>query len=101
MLFRNTHPGADMHFVNGVGGIEGILPMAALHPLLIVPLVSQIPDHGSSARRWFMEETDRISLVYAVPLITRRNVEFVDLPFAEAGNKSFPNAGTAPRLERM
>ena len=48
-----------------------------------------------------MKNSKRIGLVADVSLVVRNDVILVQRAFADSGNKSFPDAGTPARLQRM
>jgi hypothetical protein len=53
-----AHPRAEMDFVHGDRRIEGIAFVAQAHPIVIAPLVLEVPDDGASARRGLKERPD-------------------------------------------
>ena len=45
VLFGNAHPRAKVYFVDGVRRAQGVAGVAILHPVAVVPLVVEVPDH--------------------------------------------------------
>ena len=45
VLLRDAHPRAEMDLVDGLRRAQRIAAGALLHPVLIAPLVVEIPDH--------------------------------------------------------
>ena len=65
MIFGDAHPRAEMDFVNRVRGAQGVAVGAILHPVVIGPLVVEIPDDRGGAGRFFVENAERVGFVDA------------------------------------
>src|SRR5215471_3686541 len=75
--------------------------MALLHPLLIAPLVVQIPHHRRGSRRLLLQQANGISLVHAVSVTVRFDVELVKRPMVRARYKSLPDARGSARIQAV
>ena len=94
----HSHPGADVQLVNRDRRAQRMFLPALLHPLLIAPLVVQIPNTRRRSRRLLVVKTYRVGLVSDVSMLPRTDVILVQCSFADAGDESFPYPGTPPRL---
>src|SRR5260370_17142293 len=56
-----------------------------------LPILVEIPDYRRCSRGLFVVDAERIGLLADVALTMRNNVEFVQRPFANARNESFPD----------
>jgi hypothetical protein len=63
VFFGNAHPRAEVNFINGLWRAQGVAGGALLHPLAVVPLVVEIPHHGSGAGRLFVPDAERVGFV--------------------------------------
>jgi hypothetical protein len=97
-LFRDAHPGTEMHLVDGHRCLELVVFVSGTHPLLIAPFVGKVPDDRSCARRNFVVQSERISLVDRVHVITRTDVELVHRPLAQIRDERLPHARTRLRV---
>jgi len=88
-------------FVNRLRGAQRIVAGAVLHPVVVVPLVVEIPDHAGRARRFFVQKPEGIGLVDVVAVAARFDVKFVESAFGYAGDEAFPDTGTAARGEEV
>src|ERR1700756_5865694 len=88
-----------MHLVNGLGGAQRVAAGAVLHPVLVAPLVIEVPDDGGSAGRFFVQQAERVGLVDAVSVALRFDVELIERAARHSGEKSFPDAGRAARTQ--
>src|SRR5450759_611221 len=89
-----------MHFVNRHRGVQRIGRTPPRHPFPVLPVVSQIPDTGTGAWRYFTEHGIRIGLVDLVVLVARGDVIFVAIAANDARHKVFPYAGTVRPLSQ-
>ncbi len=102
VLVGHPSPGAEMHLVNRHGGIESVCARSRLHPLVIAPLVRQVPDDGGGARGEFGVKGERIGLIDAVTRLSRDDMIFIDRPGGHSRDKAFPDAGRiAAHLEKV
>src|SRR5579871_2450917 len=90
-----------MYLVNRLRRAQGITLRSFLHPFLVVPVVIQIPEHGSGSRRLFTPDANRISLVDAISVTMGIDVELVKCAVIRPGDESFPDAGRAARIQAM
>ena len=90
-----------MDFINRVGRAQRIALVSLLHPLLIVPFVVQGPKHRSRARRLFMHDADRISLIDTEAMTVGFDVELVEIAMVCARSKSFPDSRRSARVQAM
>src|SRR4030042_349237 len=98
---HHSPPGTQMHFVDGDGGIKGIVGVSFLHPYLVSPVVSQIPDDRGCLGRCFTIEGKRVRFLYAIAAMMRDNVILVNCALSHPGNKSFPYTGLPFRVEKV
>ena len=63
VIFGDAHPGAEMDFVDGLRGAQGVAGGAVLHPVVVGPLVVEVPDDRGGARRFFVEQAERVGFV--------------------------------------
>src|ERR1700757_4923748 len=82
-----------MNFVDGLGRAQRTAFGALLHPLLIVPLVAQIPNDRGSAWWLFTPEADRIRLVHTITVAVGLDVKFIEIPGLGTWDEALPNAG--------
>ena len=87
-----------MHLVNGHRGLQRIPLRPGFHPLLIGPLVVEVPDHRGGARRLLVKNAERIGLLAHVSLIVGNDVVLVERALADSGDEAFPDAGTGRAL---
>ena len=66
-----------------------------------MPLVFEIPNHGCRTRRLLVQDAKRIGFIDDIAVVMRNDVELIQRAFADAGQKSFPDTGTAASLKRM
>ena len=71
---------------------QGIATGALLHPVIVVPLVVEIPDDRGGARRFLVQQAERVGLVDAVSMAIRFDVEFIEGALGYAGDEAFPDA---------
>jgi len=102
LLLRNSSPGPQVELVDGNRRPEGVGLAPGTHPFRVVPGMIEVPDHGSRIRRSLRAERKRVRLVDPVAMVPGDDVVFVDGATAQAGDKTFPNAGTVfPDLQGM
>src|SRR5512143_445996 len=91
-----------MDFVDGPWRIERVRRAAPLHPILVLPLIRQVPDPGCGRRRRFPETGERIALVDAIAVESGFDMVFIGAAMRDAGYESLPDPRTVrPRLQRM
>ncbi len=78
VLFGDAHPRAEMDFVDCLRCAQGVAGGALLHPVVVVPLVVEIPDDRGGARRFLVQQAERVGFVDAVSVAVRFDVEFVE-----------------------
>ncbi len=100
-FLRNPHPGTQMDFVDGNRCMQGISPFAILHPVMIGPLIFEIPYHGSGARRFFMQDPERVCLVDYESVVPRNDVKLINGSFGHSGDEPLPNARTLANPKGM
>ncbi len=77
VLFGDAHPGAEVNFVDGDGGVQGVVGGAFFKIASVVPGVVEIPDHRSGARRLLGEKAHRVGFFSLVPVFIGLDMEFV------------------------
>ncbi len=100
-LFRHSHPGTEMNFVDRNRRLQRISFPARFHPLLVGPLVVEIPDDRSRTRRLFVKHAKRVGFLADVSLIVGNDVVLVQRALADSGHKAFPDTGTPACLKQM
>ncbi len=101
VLFRNPHPRPDMHFVNRHRRLDRITRPALLHPFLVAPGVIEIPHHRCRSWRLLLQQSNRIGLIDAVPVMMRLDMKLVERALVCPGNESFPDARIPSRAQGM
>ncbi len=92
VLLRRPSPGPHVEFVHGEGRPERIPGVPLLHPLVVAPVVSEVPDEGGGAGRRLPGKREGIALVAAVAVVTGYDVILVQSAVADAGDEPFPDA---------
>src|SRR4051794_40990717 len=100
MLVRRVPPRADVHLVDGHGRVERVVLTSLGHPVVVTPVVGQIPHDRCRAGRLFGEEREGIGLVREV--LPDAGLDPVLVPGAglDAGERRVPDARRALDLER-
>src|SRR3989442_3372820 len=88
-----------MNFIDRDWGIQRVASAAGAHPLLVSPVVAQIPNHRSRARRLLMKNSVRIGFVYHVRVMMRADMKLLKRALVHSRNKSFPNTRIAACLQ--
>ncbi len=98
VFFRNTPPGAEVHFVNRNGLLEPVSRGPLLYPVRIVPGMFVEPrDDRAGVRPQFRGKTVRIGFQRQNIILRADDFVFVDDPFVVVGDEKFPDAGIAAR----
>ena len=97
VLFGDAHPRAEMDFVNRMGARSELRPARFCHPVVVAPLVVEIPDDRGGARRFLVQQAERVGFVDVVSVALRLDVELVERAVGDAGDEAFPDAGRAAR----
>src|SRR5919201_6494621 len=95
-LIGHAHPGAEVDLVHGPGGLRAVEEAALAHPLLVAPLVFEVPEHGSRPGRYFGRDREGVRLVDRVTAEPGADVELVGLAFAHAVDAALPDARPRP-----
>ena len=82
-----------MHLVDAHGLIQGVVPVAPGHPLLVFPGIIQVPHDGGGARRAFEKKGKGVRFVNPVAAVARDDVILVQRAFAQPGDQAFPESG--------
>src|SRR5689334_21478502 len=82
VLPGDTPPGTEMQLVDRPGAAERVDSRATLHPLLILPLIGELPDHGCGARWQFGAKRVRVALVDGVAAMARDDMVLVERAWA-------------------
>src|ERR1700740_2373904 len=101
MFLRNTHPRAEMNFIDDMRRPQRVASAPLRHPVLITPLVVEIPYPRCCPWRLLVQQAYGIGLVHSVSVAIRLDVKLVECPAARAGYESFPYAGGRARLKAM
>jgi len=101
VFFGSEHPRTHVNFIRRHRRMQRIALRALAEPVCVVPGMFKVPNDRCRARRLLVEKPKRIGLVYAVTVLIRDDVKLIDSSFAGSGNESFPNSGTALRLQRV
>src|SRR5450631_2228250 len=92
VIFGDAHPRAQVHFVNRLRRAKRVAGGALLHPVVVVPLVVEVPDDGGGARRFLVQQAERVGLIDVVPVALRFDVEFVERAFSYSSDEALPDA---------
>ncbi len=90
-----------MNLVYRHGSIERVLGTARSHPVVVAPLVLQIPNYRGGTRRFFVENAKGISLVANVSFVIRNDVKLIERSLGDFGDKSLPDSRTPTGLQRV
>src|SRR5687767_14284237 len=90
-----------MHFIRRHRRVKRIAGAPVLHPQMVVPVVGQIPDDGSGARRSFRMKSEGIGFVDTIIVVTRYHMILVRFALPDTGNESFPYPGIPARMQFM
>ena len=101
VLFGDAHPGAEVNLVDGHGRVQRVYGRSFFQKGRVVPGVVEIPDHGSGARRFLREKSQRIGLFNLVTELGGADVELVKCALLDAGDKAFPDSRRTASLEWM
>src|SRR5215469_7904608 len=101
VFFGNTHPGAEVDFIDCLRSTQGIALGAPADPLLVLPLVGEIPNYRRGTRRFFVPEGDGVGLVDAVSVAIGFNVEFVKVTRLCVGNEALPDPRGSARMQAV
>ena len=88
-----------MHFVDGDGGIQGVMLLALFHPVLVAPIVAQVMDDRGGLGRGLGVKSKGVGFLDGIVMVAGNDIVFVDGAVAEAADKTFPDAGL-PRCRR-
>src|SRR5579863_1844255 len=90
-----------MDLIDGNWCLQGILASPAFHPLVIGPLIFEIPNDRSGARRFLVQQTERVCLVDDMSMTIRNDVKFIDRALGDSRNEPLPDTRTSTRTQRM
>src|SRR5215470_1012943 len=90
-----------MHLVNRPWSRRRVAPPTVAHPLLVAPVVSQVPDYRARPGRVLGMDRQRVCLVAAIEPAPSHHPVFVDGAQAGLGNEPGPDAGAAMRRQLM
>jgi hypothetical protein len=86
----NSPPGTEVELVDGDGRGGSIAIRSNSHPLLVLPLIIQVPDDGPCPGRHFVEQGKGICFLGLITMIAGADIIFVASSFSHAGNEPFP-----------
>src|SRR5690606_19177756 len=98
-VLGHPHPRAQVDLVDRDRRIRGVPAATLPHPLVVAPLVGEIPDDGGRAGRLLVAEADGVRLLDAVAVIPGLDVVLVEVPLSDAGNEALPDPGAPARPE--
>src|SRR5713226_2279608 len=101
VLFGDTHPGTHVDFIHRHGRVQRVALGAFAEPVGVIPRGLEIPNDRGRSGRLLVQKSDRVRFVHPVAVVIGDDMKLVYRSFSGAGNKAFPNARTAARLERM
>jgi len=99
VFFWDTHPRAQMNFVNGLRRAQRVAFGTLLHPFIVAPLITELPHHRRGAGRLLMQKPEWIGFIDTVAVAARLDMKFVKRPLAHIWDKPFPDAGAASRRQ--
>ena len=91
-LLGHSHPRSEVHLVNRPRSFSIVRVAAVLHPVVITPLVGQVPNDRGLARRRLRVGGERVGLVHAVACHPRMHVVLVEGAVPDGRNEAFPDA---------
>jgi hypothetical protein len=77
-FFGNPSPRPKMNFVDRVGSVQPVRPVAVLHPIAISPFIIHFPYYGACTWRGFPVKGIRISLVHPIVVVPGNDVILID-----------------------
>ena len=95
----DTPPRSEMHFIDRLGSGECVALAPRRHPIVVAPLVVEVPHDRCRLRRSFVMHPEWIRFIDAIVIEARDDVVLVDRPFREIGNETFPQSRLAAQLE--
>src|SRR5207249_11566512 len=101
LLFRDAHPGAQVHFVDGDGAGEAVALAPPPHPLLVSPKVVQVVDHRGCLGRYLAPESKRVGLFDSIIVAMGDDVVLIARSRRNSRNEALPDAGLPPGTKRM
>src|SRR5579872_825769 len=90
-----------MHLVDRLRRAQRVSFGALLHPVVVSPLIAEIPNDRSRAGRLFVPEPNWVGFVDAISVMLRFDVEFIERAMSRAGDEAFPYSGRSSRVEVM
>ena len=90
-----------MNLVDRNWSVQRISAFAILHPLMIRPLIVEIPNYRSGTRRLLVEKSEWICLVDHMSVMPRNDVILIQRTFGDAGDEVLPDTGILTRAQRM
>ena len=101
VIFGNAHPRAQMHLINRMRRAQRVAAGAVLHPVVVAPLIVEVPDDRGGAGRFLVQQAERVGFVDAVSVTLRFDVELVERAAGYAGDEALPDARRAAGAETM
>ena len=101
VFFEHPLPRSDVHLVDSHRRGEGVPLCADAHPLLILPVVVEVPHDRCSVRGRLRVNADGIGFVHPISVVARADVVLVLRTLPHARDECFPDSGRAARLEPM
>ena len=100
-LLGHSHPRSEVHLVNRPRSFSVVRVAAVLHPVVIAPLVGQVPNDRGLARRRLRVGGERVGLVHAVACHPRMHVVLVEGAVPDGRNEAFPDARLLARIKTV
>jgi hypothetical protein len=91
-FLRNSPPGTEVEFIDGDGRSGSIALRPTSHPLLVPPLVIQIPDDRSCPRRDFVTDGKGIRFLNTITVKSGGDKVLVAGSFSYIRNETLPYA---------
>jgi hypothetical protein len=97
----NSPPGAEVEFIDGDGRGGSIAIRPTSHPLLVPPLIIQIPDDRACPGRYFVKHGKGICFLGTVAMVFRGDGVLVARSLSHVGNEALPDPRLPSGPERM
>ena len=101
IFLRNPPPRTEMDFVDGNRRLQRVPGLPLLHPVLVRPLVFEIPYHRGGAGRLLMQHSEGIRLIDQKSVVLRNDMKLVNGALGDSGDKPLPDAGTLAGVQGM
>src|SRR5439155_26835873 len=92
LLFRDAHPGAQVHFVDGDGAGETVALASPPHPILVSPKVVEVVDDRGCLGGYLAPESKRVGLFDSIIVAMGDDVVLIARSRRNSRNEALPDA---------